>query len=113
MASADLSTQFQEPPVNELPEAITSTSTSATDDLDAQFQEPIPAQPSTSSTSVSSDPSALHKTTTEKLKDVVKKPFGGQEQGSHSHSLLGKKEITSPEMAAANEVLTAKDLKSP
>jgi len=43
---------------------------------------------------------------------VVKKPFGGLEEGSHAH-MLGKKEITSPEMAAANEVLTAKDLKSP
>ncbi|EFQ96604.1 hypothetical protein PTT_00361, partial [Pyrenophora teres f. teres 0-1] len=120
------------PPVNELPVA---TSTSATDDqIDAQFQEPIaaPAQTSTSSSSSSTtatatltstpapssndEGSSLHKTTTEKLKDAVKKPFsgggggGGAEGGSH---MLGKKEITSPEMAAANEVLMAKDLKSP
>ncbi|KAK1914981.1 hypothetical protein CFE70_009203 [Pyrenophora teres f. teres 0-1] len=132
MASADVSAQFQEPPVNELPVA---TSTSATDDqIDAQFQEPIaaPAQTSTSSSSSSTtatatltstpapssndEGSSLHKTTTEKLKDAVKKPFsgggggGGAEGGSH---MLGKKEITSPEMAAANEVLMAKDLKSP
>ena len=44
----------------------------------------------------------------------MKKPFSGPEEGSHAHAhMLGKKEITSPEMAAANEVLTAKDLKSP
>ncbi|RMZ70266.1 hypothetical protein GMOD_00000338 [Pyrenophora seminiperda CCB06] len=100
------------PPANELPEATTttpSTSRSANDDdIDAQFQEPIPAQPSTSTSN--SNSAALHKTTTEKLKDVVKKPFGEPDQGSHT---LGNKEITSPEMAAANEVLTAKDLKSP
>ncbi|KAI0575354.1 hypothetical protein Ptr902_12869 [Pyrenophora tritici-repentis] len=40
MASADVSSaQFQEPPVNEIPEANTGTSTSSINDtIDAQFQ---------------------------------------------------------------------------
>lgn len=42
----------------------------------------------------------------------MKKPFGSSDDSSDPHT-LGKKEITSPEMAAANEVLAAKDLKSP
>jgi len=109
MATPDHTAQFQEPPVNELPEA-TSTSTSSSDDIDAQFQEPVPTQPSTSTPTNNS--SAFHKTTTEKLKDAVKKPFSYSDDSSHTN-MLGKKEITSPEMAAANEVLLAKHLKSP
>jgi hypothetical protein len=40
----------------------------------------------------------------------MKKPFTSSDDTS-SHT-LGNKEITSPEMAAANEVLASKDLKS-
>ncbi|KAI4955446.1 hypothetical protein J4E91_001307 [Alternaria rosae] len=85
----------------------------ATTNQSAQFQEPIVPEASTStSTSTDDDDNSLHKTTTDKLKDAVKKPFGSSDNSSNPHT-LGKKEITSPEMAAANEVLAAKDLKSP
>jgi hypothetical protein len=44
--------------------------------------------------------------------DTLKKPFSSADDSSNSQT-LGNKDITSPEMEAANEVLAAKDLKSP
>ncbi|CAG5148955.1 uncharacterized protein ALTATR162_LOCUS2274 [Alternaria atra] len=121
MATTNHSAQFQEPPVNGLPGATSTTPSHvdvdgpSRDDIDLQFQEPIAREASTStSTSVSpnDDDTSLQKTTSEKLKDAVKKPFSSSAESPNSHT-LGNKDITSPEMAAANEVLAAKDLKSP
>ncbi|KAI4634656.1 hypothetical protein J4E81_007184 [Alternaria sp. BMP 2799] len=119
MATSNQSAQFQEPPTDGLPGATSTTSPSVDstapshDNIDLQFQEPIAPETSTStSTSTDDNDNSLHKTTTDKLKDAVKKPFGSSDESSDPHT-LGKKEITSPEMAAANEVLAAKDLKSP
>ncbi|KAH8643615.1 hypothetical protein IG631_01078 [Alternaria alternata] len=87
----------------------------ATTDHTAQFQEPIAPETSTStstSTSTEDDNNSLQKTTTEKLKDAVKKQFTSSDNTSNSQT-LGEKDITSPEMAAANEVLADKNLKSP
>ncbi|KAF1938045.1 hypothetical protein EJ02DRAFT_469219 [Clathrospora elynae] len=101
------SNQFQEPPVAELPEATSNTSTNSTSDFSTQFQEPLPLQSTPqSSATADTDGGALHKSTIEKLKDVVKKPFSG------SLNTLGKEEVDTPELAAANEVLEAKNLKS-
>ncbi|CAI9632941.1 unnamed protein product [Alternaria burnsii] len=121
MATTDHTAQFQEPPVNGLPGATSTTPSHvdvdgpSRDDIDLQFQEPIAPETSTSistSTSTEDDDTSLQKTTTEKLKDAVKKPFTSSDNTSNSQT-LGEKDITSPEMAAANEVLADKNLKSP
>ncbi|KAG9192459.1 hypothetical protein G6011_11193 [Alternaria panax] len=121
MANTNHSAQFQEPSVDELPGATSTTPSQinvdgpSRDDIDLQFQEPIaPETSNTTSTSTSTgyDDTTLQKTTTEKLKDAMKKPFSGPDNTSNSHT-LGKQDITSPEMAAANEVLADKNLKSP
>jgi hypothetical protein len=76
-------------------------------------KEPIAPETSTGNgTSTQDDDTSLQKTTSEKVKDAVKKPFGISDDNSSSQT-LGKKDITSPEMAAANEVLMDKNLKSP
>ncbi|KNG47677.1 hypothetical protein DDE82_004382 [Stemphylium lycopersici] len=79
------------------------------------FANALQTEPITphSSTNNSADDTTLHKTTTEKVKDAVKKPFTSSSSSSESSHKLGKRDITSSEMAAANEVLAAKDLKSP
>ncbi|KAL1800116.1 hypothetical protein ACET3X_000458 [Alternaria dauci] len=119
MATTDHTAQFQEPPVNGLPGATSTTPSHVDvdgpshDNIDLQFQEPIIPETSTSTpASAEDDNTSLQKTTTEKLKDAVKKPFTNSDGTSNSQT-LGDKEITSAEMAAANEVLADKNLKSP
>ncbi|KAF1839690.1 hypothetical protein BDW02DRAFT_563744 [Decorospora gaudefroyi] len=111
VTTTDHTAQFQEPPPVTEVRKSTSTSTTTKSSIDSQFQEPI--SPPVSTEETSTDGGALHKSTTEKLKDAVKKPFNGSSETTEERDTLGHKRITSPEMAAANEVLAAKDLKSP
>ncbi|EMD84755.1 hypothetical protein COCC4DRAFT_204265 [Bipolaris maydis ATCC 48331] len=112
MATADQSAQFREPPVGALPEATSTFSSQS--DVSAQFREPVTSHSSTDSTTIHdpiNDGPADHKPVGEKIKNVLKKPFSSSTSGSSNK--LGEREITSPEMEAAKEVLTAKDLRSP
>ncbi|EUC43662.1 hypothetical protein COCMIDRAFT_100190 [Bipolaris oryzae ATCC 44560] len=116
MATTDQSAQFREPPVGALPEATSTFSSQS--DVSAQFREPVTSYSSTDSTTTNdsiNDGHANHKPVGEKIKNVLKKPFSSSSSSSTSDSSnkLGEREITSPEMEAAKEVLTAKDLRSP
>ncbi|USP73183.1 hypothetical protein yc1106_00457 [Curvularia clavata] len=104
MVTVDESVQFREPPVGALPE---NTSTSASrPDTSAQFREPVVRDPS--ATNDSTDGSTNNKPMSEKIKNVLKKPFSSS--SSHHSSKLGETEVTSPELQAAQEVLAAKHL---
>ncbi|KAJ4365703.1 hypothetical protein N0V83_008323 [Neocucurbitaria cava] len=105
MATEDHSAQFQEPPVASIP----THSVSDTSDASAQFQEPISTHSSLDSSSsndtTSSNPPTEnhdHKSTGEKIKETVKKPF----QSSSS----GREEVKSPELEAGLEVIEEKNL---
>ena len=100
----DESVHFREPPVGALPEN-TSTSTSQSD-ASAQFREPAVLDPT--ATDDLTDGSTHDKPMSEKIKNVLKKPFSSS--SSHESSKLGETEITSPELQAAQEVLAAKHL---
>lgn len=90
MAPSDYSAQFQEPPVSFLP-ARTASDASKTPDISMQFQEPISPQNS-------SDVSKGSKSTAEKLREKIKKPF------------VKEKEVKSPELVAAEEALQDKGM---
>ncbi|KAL6707331.1 hypothetical protein ACN47E_004110 [Coniothyrium glycines] len=85
---SDSAAQFQEPPIA-TPSSNTITPISNTSE---QFQEPIQSQAAASSGSAG-------KSTTEKIKDVVKRPFVKEEE---------VKKI--PELEATREVIEAKGL---
>ncbi|KAF2849365.1 hypothetical protein T440DRAFT_135181 [Plenodomus tracheiphilus IPT5] len=91
MASRDHTAQFQEPPVSPLPSQGTSEA-SKTSDVSRQFQEPISPPPS-------NDVSGDSKSTAEKVKEKVKKPFVKEED-----------EVKPPELEAAEEVLQDKGM---
>ncbi|EUC35235.1 hypothetical protein COCVIDRAFT_39187 [Bipolaris victoriae FI3] len=115
MATSDQSAQFREPPVGALPEATSTFSSQS--EVSAQFREPVTSHSSTDSPTTNdsiNDGPADHKPVSEKIKNVLKKPFSSSSSSSSGGSnKLGEREITSPEMEAAKEVLTAKDLRSP
>ncbi|EMD68812.1 hypothetical protein COCSADRAFT_33676 [Bipolaris sorokiniana ND90Pr] len=114
MATTNQSAQFREPPVGALPEATSTFSSQS--DVSAQFQEPVTSHSSTDSSTIDdsiNDGPEQHKPLGEKIKNVLKKPFSSSSSTSGSSNKLGEQEITSPEMEAAKEVLTAKDLRSP
>ena len=74
--------------------------------------EPAVLDPSTVGDSTN-DASKHHKSTGEKIKDALKKPFASSSSPSHHSKKSQETEVTSPELEAAQEVLAAKHLTTP